>query len=818
MTASDLLRYGAETTFWVSVLTILVLLLRAPVTKHVGSRAAMLLWALPGLRLVAPIFEREVEVNLATPAMSSPTAVSVLPRADEGISEAAPVVSSAMSMPPVPETVAVYATMPQAETAAVSAPSSQGLLAHLPLISAEMIAGFVLVLWMTGVVTALILCAMRSRRWRETLLAEAQPVPTELSHMAERMAARVGTERSFQLIMTGAANTPQIMGLRRPLLALPTTFTERYDRAEQEMALMHELTHLKRGDLLTLIVSEIGFSLQWFNPLIKHTRAALRADQEAACDEAVRALGVNTKSYAALLLKAATAGRPVPALTLDNNLKERITRMQNPLEAPLKRYGFALLAGVSALAVAGFTATRADVMVVSEHPEEKSEAEEDDLLDGLSDELKAAIKAERAEAAKRQAEMRAARAQMREEMEEKKERQRQIRIKMREKRAEEMAERRAQVEDARLQAAIDALLANQDNLDEKVAELRAAAEAANAKGNKEVTVYEFDSADPSSEEKIKKLLKGLGKDVDGKTTGLRTSRTIFFSDDDSKLKSLKSDDGKAIVLKPGTHREKSIFRLKTDKKGDAEFSEGLEFDGQFKFEFDGDDEETTITIFGPEGELEERVIGNRLAFLGHRGDARADAPSAIEKVISRVASVDFAEIRGPKVIVRTDEHEMHSGMVLLNDPFEGLVAPDLEPPMPPHVEIEAPKVTKKTTEEGTWILIPDEPDMSAFEAQMEEFEERMEEFGERMEEWGEKMGEAGEAIGDLAERCEEHRDESDEPIILREKISATGGKVKAVCATGGRKRMKSEEMAKFLERKGLSDDEMATFKEGLNDR
>ncbi|MEE4210384.1 MAG: hypothetical protein V2I43_14110, partial [Parvularcula sp.] len=60
MTATELLFFGLTTTLWVTGLTVLVLFLRAPVAQRFGSRAAMLLWAVPALRLLAPVLPKPV--------------------------------------------------------------------------------------------------------------------------------------------------------------------------------------------------------------------------------------------------------------------------------------------------------------------------------------------------------------------------------------------------------------------------------------------------------------------------------------------------------------------------------------------------------------------------------------------------------------------------------------------------------------------------------------------------------------------------------------------------------------------------------------
>lgn len=776
MTASEALIHGVETTFWVSLLTVLVLMLRRPVTRRFGSRAAMLLWLAPALRLVVPAFPREVRVAAAPPSSASipvemtgtvmpPVSVAVQPTNDA----ASPVV--------MPEgTVLEVAALPPAMPGTVS---DAGLAAGMP--SPEMLAAFVLCLWFLGFMVTAGLCALRARRWQETLLAEAVPVPEVVRTQAAEAAGRAGTDKCFTLIMSDAASTPQIMGLRKPLLALPTDFQERYRPDEQEMVLLHELTHLKRGDLGTLLVSEIGFALQWFNPLTRQAREALRADQEAACDEAVRALGINTKDYAALLLKAARKGRSLPALTLDHGLKERIVRMQNPLGTPMKRTVFALLAGASAIALAGFTASRTEVTVYehpeNEHQEREAEAE-DKLLEGLSPRLRAAIEAERAEQA-RARERSAARG--------------------------DDAER-----EARIARALDILL-SESGID-------AEAEAADMAVERAVRILRMHSDGGPKDVRILRRSEAHehGADVSANVT--------------IRHRGLKSDE-----MPEGLRREEHVL-IGPDGKEKRII---VELSEESNIDIIADGDRHKIVIDGVETDLGERGdedgVRRVLRFFDRSGEGKAfgewrtnDRGTTFDfDVDSDFQFPDGAEIARKLTSaiaphhphrVRIEKGQYEDGMVLLNDPFASLDMPDLDPPKPPAFEFEAPKVTKKTTDEGTWILIPEEPDMSGFEAAMEAFEVQMEAFGERMEEWGDKMEEIGDAIEDLADACEDHREESGEPAILVERVSSMDQEVRAVCASGGPDRFESDRMIAFLKEKDLSKEEWAVFKENLQNR
>ncbi|MEM1379155.1 MAG: M56 family metallopeptidase [Pseudomonadota bacterium] len=805
MTAEELLIYGLVTTFWVTVLTLLVLALREPVTRRFGSRAAMLLWTLPALRLIAPAFKREVLVP--APAAEPAAPLSILPMTAPA--EASPATAAF-------EAVAASTPAPEAETAfapgQLPRPAADVVSTTEPLFSmpsAEMMAAFVLSLWFLGVVVAVSLCWARAARWRATLLAEATSVPDHVERMAEDAAARVGTDKPFTLVMSGAAETPQIMGLRRPLLALPVDFTERYRRDEQEMALLHELTHLNRGDLSTMMVSELSFAVQWFNPITRYARTALRADQEAACDEAVRALGVNTKDYAALLLKAARIGRTVPALTLDHSLKERIIRMQNPLGTPLKRTFFALTAGASALALAGFTASRTEVAVY-DHPDHEDAQSADDelstLLEGLAPELRAAIEAEQRGAAPE--------AKAKDKQEEKAARREEAREAARaQARVIINGEEQADVADA-IAEAIEALLAQKGELRDVEKDIRSALDDV----RRDARSAERSEAESALSEALRELREQRGEH-DADIRVLRMERRELLRDQVRERfpREARERREEHVIIGPDGHENRFSFSFDFDHDEDGASTEQSSELGKLFLQRRDRDGQNVLVVPGHGGDEVEVIIGGADRDLRMMDEGNG-VFAWLEGQGNGPLRQFFAKPGTPRAAerIRFDHDELHESMVLLNDPFAEIGMPDIMPPEPPQVDIEPPVIKRKVTDEGTWLLIPEEPDMSAFEDMMEVFEEQMELFGERMEEWGERMGEAGEALGELAEECEEHIEDSDRPIILSERIYGSDEPVRAVCASGGAERLKSDEIAAFLRKEGVSRREMAFFEESID--
>jgi len=82
---------------------------------------------------------------------------------------------------------------------------------------------------------------------------------------------------------------PAVAGLVKPMLLLPVDFFQRYTNQQQTLVLEHERQHLRRHDLIYLLLARVYRCLFWFNPLVYFAERYLQLDQELSCDEKVLA-------------------------------------------------------------------------------------------------------------------------------------------------------------------------------------------------------------------------------------------------------------------------------------------------------------------------------------------------------------------------------------------------------------------------------------------------------------------------------------------------------------------------------------------------
>ena len=316
MSAASLLAYLLHGTLAATALVAVVLILRRPVRRRLGAEAALALWLAPALAAVLPA-----------------TGLGLVP-----VIGASPL--SAAEAPREPLAVRVQADAPPARAPSppVASPASldwRGLLVGA---------------WFLGAGASLSASILRTRTWRRTLLAEAVPIDPRLAREADQVFAETRVRPT--LVVSHAAAAPQVTGLLRPLVAVPTGLHTQ-DPATRRLALTHEATHLARGDLWRIAACEALLGLHWFNPALRVAARAFRTDIEAACDARVLRGGARPSDYAETLLRAARGvTAPTPALTLTHALHERIDAMRHPASPAARLLGTTAITALATLAAA----------------------------------------------------------------------------------------------------------------------------------------------------------------------------------------------------------------------------------------------------------------------------------------------------------------------------------------------------------------------------------------------------------------------------------------------------------------------------------
>lgn len=120
-------------------------------------------------------------------------------------------------------------------------------------------------------------------------------------------------------------SSPFVLGCLRPQIYLPSTLTKK----EQDYIILHEQTHIRRGDHIIKTAAYFALMVHWFNPLIWLAFILAEKDMEMSCDEAVlRKMGSDIKAdYSSSLLNLSAGHKALVGIPLafgEGNIKSRI--------------------------------------------------------------------------------------------------------------------------------------------------------------------------------------------------------------------------------------------------------------------------------------------------------------------------------------------------------------------------------------------------------------------------------------------------------------------------------------------------------------
>ncbi|WP_425396628.1 M56 family metallopeptidase [Aeoliella sp.] len=174
-----------------------------------------------------------------------------------------------------------------------------------PLALLEAITNYLPWLWLVGTPLTFLLLAtglVGSERMRRqaTVLTEGA-----VYEAAERLRASLGIARQVTIAVSDRVLQPVLLGIVRPLVLLPSAAVTGWTPAELEMALVHELAHVRRWDNLVNFVQRVVESLLFFHPAVWLVSRWLREGREQCCDAVVVAQCGDREGYAELLLSVA---------------------------------------------------------------------------------------------------------------------------------------------------------------------------------------------------------------------------------------------------------------------------------------------------------------------------------------------------------------------------------------------------------------------------------------------------------------------------------------------------------------------------------
>jgi beta-lactamase regulating signal transducer with metallopeptidase domain len=135
-----------------------------------------------------------------------------------------------------------------------------------------------------------------------------------------------GLRSKIKVRLTEGSMSPAVCELIRPVILLPQSLVEKLSADQLRAVLLHELIHLRRGDVWVNCLQTLLQIFYWWNPLLWFANARIRHVREEAVDDSVMlTLAGDSDSYASTLLEVAKFAfdRPLTSLGLIGILESR---------------------------------------------------------------------------------------------------------------------------------------------------------------------------------------------------------------------------------------------------------------------------------------------------------------------------------------------------------------------------------------------------------------------------------------------------------------------------------------------------------------
>jgi len=292
-----------------SILILVLLVIDSLLRKRIRAVFRYCIWLLVFVKLLLP-----PTLSLPTgigywcgdywPAKPTSTEVPSLPPVE--YTEVLPTVHSVISSEPLEVQPVDAPVEPPAPAISVVVPAP-------PSVSLE--AGIFLG-WFFGVLVLTVLLMQRAWFVRG-LITQSEPAEGKLTDMLTDCCRQLGIRKKIDLRISQNAQSPAACGLLKPKVLMPSSLLARLSSDKLRMALLHELAHVKRGDLWVNFGQTVLQIIYFYNPLLWLANAMVRRVREQAVDEMVLAhLGDEARNYSSTLVDIAEIAFARPALGL----------------------------------------------------------------------------------------------------------------------------------------------------------------------------------------------------------------------------------------------------------------------------------------------------------------------------------------------------------------------------------------------------------------------------------------------------------------------------------------------------------------------
>lgn len=116
----------------------------------------------------------------------------------------------------------------------------------------------------------------------------------QINKLLEECKTRININSNVAIIINKHNKAPYLLGLFKPKIIISSQIMDKFSLEEVRYIFLHELSHLKKKDILINWIIILVQAVHWFNPVIWYALHKMKQDCEISCDETVLN-SINTK-------------------------------------------------------------------------------------------------------------------------------------------------------------------------------------------------------------------------------------------------------------------------------------------------------------------------------------------------------------------------------------------------------------------------------------------------------------------------------------------------------------------------------------------
>jgi len=167
---------------------------------------------------------------------------------------------------------------------------------------------YLMAVWLVGILILALWISVRFRKLRQAHSGkiDGDDLSQWFGQLLADTAKMLNLKRLPEVCLSRKIASPAVFGVFRPVLLMPLENSRHLSREQLEHVLLHELAHIKRGDLKMHALFMLLQIVYWFNPLLWFVRRQLQYLRELCCDATVaRILREKTSDYRRTILQTA---------------------------------------------------------------------------------------------------------------------------------------------------------------------------------------------------------------------------------------------------------------------------------------------------------------------------------------------------------------------------------------------------------------------------------------------------------------------------------------------------------------------------------